>query len=528
MANAANNYQIPEHLIGYQYRPATDPTTINHYVGRGGSYNYGDLPPGDILRKMEVTSGVYEREDRLDEFFRNTLIDRRPDAPTLASDETRKDRHSTEILSVRHNGHRTGAIPDRPDMNLSFTERDPRGIATDPNMRKLVGQTAARVRMKDFQSDATSDMQSTSGQRSEQKAIKDRQDTFKQSRSRLKIFETSKDGRAIRSGVGGYSKNKRSDVMNVVVEAPDLRVNESTNANRDAVTRISNAMPIGSRKTVSHRFKIADYSQVRGHNNQVNNDFRSAIDMAEQDQEEAEDSKMATTQAIAYTMATAANRPDTEITAEMTEGMNHQTRRTAKQMANVREGFDNAECSEINPATLMMQHHLAHNKKRTFLCKDTLSRETEVDKTAFGALLNEMRTVKSGPVTFDVRIETEQEQSFTTGRKTKNYKTAGLSTARVGDNQEGVQEYTKGDKSQYRSTSHNQIGSDAGWNGEGEQKYATSEYKDRHARGLGKKSRAKYLGTQGRDVSNELNIENMSRSTSKFSKSNARAMAMSR
>ena len=487
---------IPNFLISPNYRPATNPTTINTYVGRGGqsATGSGEIPVVEYLKKLEQTC-MFEDEDRLNDHFRSSLKDRTPSAPTLASDATRKDRHSSEILSIRHNMSRTAEEPYHPDLNLSFTERDPRGIALNPNMRKLALQSGFRTKYKDFVNDNLSDAQITGGNRSVQKQIKDRVTGFQPLKKRWKIFETSRDGRSVKSNMPGFSTNKRSDASKVILNRPNLRVNESSQATRDAVTKISNALPIGSRKTVSHRFKIADYSQIRSSKYTGDNDFRKIMDQVEEDQD-AKQSKEDTTRSIAYTMSTAANKA-IEFGAEREESFDTPHNRKAVRTGNVREGFEAAECSEINPANMIFQHYVQKPQSRTTICKDTLSRESEIDKSQF-ALIKEMGKNRSSTFSFDPRMAWEGESDQVAARdyKVHVYKTGNVPSKRTGaddvdyDHDVGESAFT-----QLRSTSHNKVGLGGARDVDPTADWKDSGFKDRHGAPLGEKSKAKYYGT---------------------------------
>lgn len=489
---------LPNFLITPNYRGATNktnPTQLNHYVGRGGgSNNVGEIPVVEYLKKIEQTC-MYEDENILTDHFRNTLKDRTPDPPTLASDQTRRDRHSSEVLSVRHNMARTSEEPYHPDMNLSFTERDPRGIALDPNLRKAALQSGFRTKYKDFVNDNLSDAQITGGNRSVQKQIKDRVSGFQPLKKRWKIFSTSRDGRSVKSNMSGFSTNKRSDASKVILNRPNLRVNESSQATRDAVTKISNALPIGSRKTASHRFKIADYSQVRSSKYTGDNDFRKLMDQAEEAQD-AKQSKEDTTRSIAYIMSTAANKA-IEFDTERDESFDTPHNRKAVRTGNVREGFEAAECSEINPANMIFQHYVQKPQSRTTICKDTLSRESEIDKSQF-ALIKEMGKNRSSTFTFDPRMawEAESDQVAARDHKVYVYKTGNLPTRRVGaDDIDFDHDAEESAFTQTRSTAHNKVAPGGARDVDPTADWKDSGFKDRHAAPLGEKSRAKYYGT---------------------------------
>ena len=486
----ASTSQLPDHLIGHHYRDAPNLTTDNNYITRGGtSGQYGGIQPFEYLKKIETTC-MYENENQIEDHFRATLIDRTPEAPTLASDVTRTDRHSKEVLSIRHAGARTAEEPNHPDLNLSFTDRDPRGINVGPNMDQMAKQAGARMKFKDFKNDNTSDMQSTGGYLSEAKAIKDRRSQIGIIKKKWKIFESARDGMAVRSNMPHYDKNKRSDVGLVQFDDVHLRINESSNTNQDAVTRISNNMPIGSRLTTSHRFKTANYSQARSVGAaKVNNDFRAAIDQSEADHK-TDESKEGKTRAIAFIMSTAAAR-ESEFTAKEVDGKVSQQRWSAK-VGNVREGFENTECSAVNASNMIFQHYLNRPNKATRICTDRLSTQGEVDKTAFGRLLQEMRNVKRGPYVFDTHADVDESQVRTEGYKTMNYTSAPRGSTDRPDVDE-TQSHTQAHNTQLRKASHNQVEAGLGHSTDMTADTTDTAFMDRKKGGLGVKSRVRYM-----------------------------------
>lgn len=485
--------QTQDFLISPNYRLATNPTTINNYVHRGGqSGQSGEIPISELLAKMEQTC-MYENENQLDDHNRRTLKDRTPEAPTMASDLTRRDRHSAEILSIRHNMSRTAEEPFHPDLNLSFTERDTRGIASEPNMRLLALQGGYRTKYKDFVNDNLSDMQSTGGTRSNETIIKDFRSTVSGAKKRWNWFATSRDGRANRSNMSSFSTNKRSDASKVIFNQPNLRVNEASQATRDAVTKISNALPIGSRSTASHRFEIADYSQIRSTAPVINNDFRKIMDEVEADQDETQ-SKEDTTRSIAYVMSTTANK-DIEFDSKIVESFNEQDRKTSVTTGNIRNGYDNAECSEMNPANMIFQHYMQKPQSRTTICKDRLSRIGEIDKTQL-ALIREMKNNKSQTFHFDPHIawETEKDQTAARVHKTYVYKTAANIPARrvdVDDLEETQMQHTS-NFTQDRSTPHNLTIPGGSRDVDATANWTNATYKDRKGAPLGKKNKVRY------------------------------------
>lgn len=479
------------------YRPADTPTTVNHYVRRGGAGDsyVGRMMPAEYLKKQEQTC-MYVHEGMMDEHFRSVLKDRTPEKPTLASDLIRRDKHSAEVLSVRHNGARTAEIPNHPDLNLSFTDRDPRGVAEGPNMRKMALQSGFRSKYKDFVNDNTSDMTITGGNRSEMKVIKDFRATIAGAKKRWNWFATSQDGRATKNNIMPYTIHRRSDASKVIANQPNLRVNEMTQATRDAVTTISNEMPIGSRVTPSHKFNVADYSQARRKANKTDNDFRRLLDDVEEDQDKQK-SREENTRVIAYYMSTAANK-EVEFDTEVTESYDAQVGRSRTEFKDVRRGLDQAECSEINPANMIFQHYMNRPQTRTLICKDRLGRAGEVDKSQM-ALIKEMKAMKSGAFHFDPRLawETEGDESKAREFKTHVYKMSGLAPRRAAaDEFDLAQDTTDSTNTQDRMTSHQHTMPGGGRDTNQTAEMRDAQFMDRHGAGLGQKSKVRHYGTE--------------------------------
>lgn len=481
-------------LISPNYRNVPNLTTTNHYVHRGGSAGQaGEIPIVEYLRKLEQTC-VYEPENMVDQHNRRTLKDRTPEAPTLASDLTRRDNHSKEILSLRHNFARTAAEPIHPDLMLGFTDRDPRGMATDPNMRKVALQSATRMKFKDLKNDNLSDAQITGGNRSNQTIIKDFRATVSGAKKRWNWFSTSLDGRANRVIMPSRSTNKRSNAELVEDQTQHLSVNDSSQATRDRVIKLSNDLPIGSRTTVSHKFDIADYSQVRASKAIIQNDFRKVMDNTIT-AHDAGLSKEDTNRAIAYVMSTIAHKEvekDGKISAPWKEYNHH----SSVVVADVRKALDTAECSEINPANMLFQHYIQNPQKRTVVCTDRLGRVGEIDQTQM-ALIKEMKANRNGVFHFDPHLmwDTEKDQTNARGFKTHVYKSTDQTTNRVAvDELEETQSSQVSRNTQDRAVSHvvQEVGAGREVDATADRPDAT--FKNRHASGLGQKSKVKYYG----------------------------------
>lgn len=230
---------------------------------RGGlSGQSGYMPPELHLKKLEQTH-MYEREDLLDDHYRDTLKDRTPDAPALAQDLRRETQNvvRSEVLNLRHSGARTSAEPIHPDLFLGFTERDERGYHTSgPDLRNVNRQSRARTKFKDLRNDVSSDWTIPESHRSELKVIRDIRSTIAPSKQRLKIFTTSKDSRSTRGGT--YQGQQRSGVVKTTCDGVILDLNDATETHQrsDNTKLKGDTIKVGYRQTGDHIFKVAQYS----------------------------------------------------------------------------------------------------------------------------------------------------------------------------------------------------------------------------------------------------------------------------
>ena len=178
-----------------------------------------DVPVDVYLKKIEQTC-MYESPDMVESYHRNTLKDMRPCQDFFESDQPRGGRSadgklngnniSSRFLNFRDSGFMSaeGAEPYLPDgtfLDHVFLEKDPRGGALEPDMRKHVDQQYARksfINFKPDHDDSVTESGITPGQmvkniRSGQKIIKDY----------LKIFDTSWDAWSTANSMHGFTKS---------------------------------------------------------------------------------------------------------------------------------------------------------------------------------------------------------------------------------------------------------------------------------------------------------------------------------
>lgn len=230
--------------------------------GGGLTGNYGSMPISAYLKKMEQTC-LFENENQLDDYMRSSLKNMEADKPLFESDQTRRDNHSRERLSLRHTGRRTEAEPYLPDgtfLDYEFLNPDVRGTAVEPDMMKHRKQQEARGKFIKMGYD--DDMSVPSEGRTQSRVIKDIKGSFYQVKNRLKIFDESM-GTLNTSGVRHGVKDTQDRCLQTQDErAPELS-EELCKTRSNKVVDLSNNTSIGWRRTTDHRFQVAKYGQVR-------------------------------------------------------------------------------------------------------------------------------------------------------------------------------------------------------------------------------------------------------------------------
>lgn len=223
----------------------------------GLSGQYGLIPNSVIRKKYEVTKG-YENPYHTDDYQRSLLKDFRPDAPFLESDQIRRDNHSEERILLRTEGHRSGEVPDHSEMFLELTEKDPRGIAVDPDFGKFREQSYSRkeyYKMYPDNDDSVTDWQGTPVT-----AMRNRTNTFYDLKRRLKIFTTSKGSMMASRNFKGAAD---SNIDLTAGQLPLISIPEAVFEDIEDRTAIrSNQTNIGWHRTTDHEFAVAQYGQA--------------------------------------------------------------------------------------------------------------------------------------------------------------------------------------------------------------------------------------------------------------------------
>lgn len=229
------------------------------------AFNYGNLPADDMRRKFEETNSGPD-EDLYDNYARGQLTNWGPDPLLFEHEQARGGiTRRSGIVESRTTGHRGTADYARPELFLGFAgpeERDPRGINTDPDMRKLKQQQDARMRFQRFTPDGSDHV--TGGGRSQGELMGDIQTQFRINRDRLKVFSRQIDGR--REGMRRTYTHASDARKQVTVQAygdliEDYALTPQRRANIicDRMVRDSKAYREG---TADADFAIAKYGQT--------------------------------------------------------------------------------------------------------------------------------------------------------------------------------------------------------------------------------------------------------------------------
>lgn len=241
-----------------------------HNLGDSGAY--GLIDESHYLKKIESTP-MPEDPMAIENHLRGLLVDFRPDAPFLASDQVRdpSDKgggtHSQEILNIRHFASRSSEDPYLPDgtfLDWQFAERDPRGVATGPDMRKHYEQQMDRAAFIRLYND--NDFSVPESGINPVKMVENINSGFYQYKDRYKNFDESFDGWH-NGGIHQQGKpwNQTRTIGNVTVDGTIKDLVDAAQGNRrDAVAKLSGDPTIGFRYTVpDQRFKVASYGMVR-------------------------------------------------------------------------------------------------------------------------------------------------------------------------------------------------------------------------------------------------------------------------
>ena len=225
----------------------------------------GSVMPEDLYLRKYESSCVYESPSLLYDYNRSQLKKEGPIQGFFESDQKRTDYDTAGRLALRDGGKRRQTEPWLPDgtfLDQQFTEPDPRSIMYQPDMLKHREQQEARGGYYNYRSDEDFSIPEKGIHPDKyRKMIRDSQNLTK---SYTNIFDESLVGMQ-NSGAMAYNTAKPHIVDLTQFSAPykpGFDVTQGQHAG--AVTTLSNDTSIGWRRGVDHRFKVAQYGQVRG------------------------------------------------------------------------------------------------------------------------------------------------------------------------------------------------------------------------------------------------------------------------
>ncbi len=229
-----------------------------HSIVGSGSY----MPVDMYLKKNEITC-MFEDPDQLDNHFRNTLKDMRPDEPFFESDQPRYNNFSRDRLNLRHYGKRVPTEPHLPDgtfLDYEFTIKDPRGVALGPDMMQYRRQQESRGRFIKHGNDEDNSTPSAGWHPTH--VVRDMKGQFYNLKNRMKIFEESMDSRH-NGGTAQAKLTSTGACLQAVSERKPIMRDEVCYNRANVINDLSNNTSIGWRRTTDHRFKVAKYGQLR-------------------------------------------------------------------------------------------------------------------------------------------------------------------------------------------------------------------------------------------------------------------------
>ena len=166
-------------------------TYLYKYIRVEAMSAYGAIDENMVARNYETTA-LYEDPFQYEDSMRHELSDFTPDQATLESDMPRREYQSTSRIHLRESGSR-GDNPEHPEIFIGFTDRDPRGIATDPDFKQMANQSWGRRRLKEAGMYNDDDLSVPSQGIHPNKMRWQIRQSQNQLKKRWKIFSTSKD-----------------------------------------------------------------------------------------------------------------------------------------------------------------------------------------------------------------------------------------------------------------------------------------------------------------------------------------------
>ena len=242
-----------------------------------------DMPFDMLLRKQEVTC-MYENPSMVEDFQRSTLKDMRPLPALFESDQARGGTDtngkpygsniSERFLNFRNSGFQTEQnaepyLPDGTFLDHQFLERDPRGVAIEPDMRQHASQQYSRGSLINFKNDSDDSVpESGVNPWDMNRNIRSIQNV---SKDYFKNFSTAWDAWSTSAFRTDFAASK----VNNPQDSSDMR-DPAHLANRNTMNitnSLSNDTSIGFRRTTDHEFKVAQYGKTNIGSSFTNEDW---------------------------------------------------------------------------------------------------------------------------------------------------------------------------------------------------------------------------------------------------------------
>ena len=230
-----------------------------------GTYKYID--DDKLKKKFEVTSILENTTNVLDTYYKDTLKDFSPDAPTFAYEENRKNNDSNGKLNLHLYGRRNTTEPFQNDLFLGFTDKDPRSIHNGPLMGKYQEQIWKRKDDYKFSFKDDSDHSIHSKGISESVMQKNKKNSYSSFKDRYKNFEESNDAWApgFKPIKSNKSKVELHDLDNTVINLVNIK--DLANRRDAVIDKSLIALPPGWNSVPDQKYKIASYNKLLAQKN---------------------------------------------------------------------------------------------------------------------------------------------------------------------------------------------------------------------------------------------------------------------
>jgi hypothetical protein len=226
------------------------------------AYLHQDIPPYDLILAREEETPIFENEDALYNYQRETLRDTGPDPINVDSELKRDTRQYANLaLNIREFGENYNTRPNHSDMFLDETGRDPRGCLNSIDWSKLTEQTRHRAIDHIGKYVDSSDNSVPEGGRLLSRQYMDVRKAAELVKPRLKIFETSNVSRNKPVIPNDYEQKQN----NTIFEPTGTNFSDEMRLNRtfNPVGETSNQRAIGYYTKSSHRFPVSTINIMR-------------------------------------------------------------------------------------------------------------------------------------------------------------------------------------------------------------------------------------------------------------------------